>query len=465
MYGFLVRKIEYAAEPGIVGTQRARHNATYCRTARRNKSYILVIMPNALRQLTMIAPSDLEHQFILRGLIFCGQSGAIVLTSGWLDASTSWVALAVIIGLCVPANALCWLALNRIRPEPALLIQLLIDLIALGSLLYFTGGAINPLIWLLLLPLSIAAAVLPRRHTWLAALTACAIYTVLMWFYRPIPGMRLPGDSGFALHVLGMWVGFIISALLITHFLSRMAANVRARDHALARAREQALRDEKLVSMGALATGAAHDLGTPLGTLAILTEELAADIDASETDAAHRKLELMDAQIERCKQVIADIASSAGVEAAQGGHALALAEFIDTTIVEWRLQRTGIDAHCHINGSAPGPSVVADKNLARALTNLFDNAADASPSDVNIAADWNEDTLTLSVSDRGDGFQPDHQCRIGQTPFTDKPNGYGLGLYLACGIIDRMGGRLSIRPRLGGGTVTEVDLPLAGLRV
>src|SRR5699024_6328636 len=145
-------------------------------------------------------------------------------------------------------------------------------------------------------PLSIAAAVLPRRHTWLAALTACAIYTVLMWFYRPIPGMRLPGDSGFALHVLGMWVGFIISALLITHFLPRMAANVRARDHALARAREQALRDEKLVSMGALATGAAHDLGTPLGTLAILTEELAADIDASETDAAHRKLELMDAQ-------------------------------------------------------------------------------------------------------------------------------------------------------------------------
>ncbi|HET8552660.1 MAG TPA: ATP-binding protein [Gammaproteobacteria bacterium] len=409
--------------------------------------------------------ADFRRVFLLRGLIFCGEAGAIISAGCWLHASPPWPALAAIGGACATLNFGLWQALDRARPDPVLFTQLLVDLLALGALLYLTGGATNPFIWLLLLPLTIAATVLSRAQTWLIAFAACAIYSLLMWIYRPIPGVHLPTGSEFALHILGMWVGFIVSVLLIAHFLSRTAENVRARDRALALAREQALRDEKLISLGTLAASAAHDLGTPLGTLAVLAEELATDIDEQATDAARRKLQLMDTQIERCKQAIAGIASSAGIETAQGGKALEVAAFIDATINDWRARRAGIEVRCRVNGITPGPRLVAEKNLVSALTNIFDNAADASPGDVDIEANWTDDALEICVSDRGRGFALNKRSRIGKTLFSDKPDGHGLGLYLSYGIIERLGGKLSIRPRAGGGTAVEVRLPLAGLKV
>src|SRR5699024_4691008 len=256
-------------------------------------------MPSGGSQLTTM-DADFRHQFKLRGLVFCGEAVLIVSSGWWLDAPLSWLILAVIFGFCVAANMVAWHTLRRVRPESVFCGQLWVDLAALAALLYLTGGATNPLVWLLLLPLPIAATVVSRSATWLVTLVACTAYTLLLWFYQPLPGMHLPAGSGFALHVLGMWIGFITSALLIAHFLSRMAECVRARDNALARAREQALRDDKLVSMGALAAGAAHDLGTPLGTLAVLTEELADDVDMQSSYDAHRKLALMAQQIDCC---------------------------------------------------------------------------------------------------------------------------------------------------------------------
>ncbi|HET7306632.1 MAG TPA: ATP-binding protein [Gammaproteobacteria bacterium] len=409
--------------------------------------------------------ADFRRLFLLRGLIFCGEAGAVVSAGCWLRAWPPWAAIATIVGISAGFNLMSWRALRRSRTESILFAQLLVDLLALGALLFFTGGATNPFVWLLLLPLTIAATVLPRARTWLTALAACAIYSLLMWFYQPIPGVHLPTGSEFALHILGMWIGFIVSVLLIAHFLSRTAENVRARDRALAQAREQALRDERLISLGTLAASAAHDLGTPLGTLAVLAEEIAADIETQAADAAQRKLELMDAQIDRCKQVIAGIASSAGVDAAQGGQALEMAAFINATVNDWRARRAGIEVRYRVNGVAPGPCLVAEKNLVSALTNLFDNAADASPAEVDIEADWTDDALEICVSDRGRGFALDKRSRIGKTLFSDKPDGHGLGLYLSYGIIERLGGRLSIRPRVGGGTAVEVHLPLAGLRI
>ncbi|HET6725828.1 MAG TPA: ATP-binding protein [Gammaproteobacteria bacterium] len=408
---------------------------------------------------------NFHRLFLLRGLVFCGLAGAVVSVGCWLNAPPPWRALLVIIVVFAAINLLLWRVLARPRPEPALFAQLLVDLTALGALLYLTGGATNPFVWLLLLPLATAAMVLPKAQTWLVAATASLLYSLLVWFYRPIPDVHLPMGSEFALHILGMWIGFIVSVLLIAHFLSSMAANVRARDGELARAREQALRDEKLISLGTLAAGAAHELGTPLGTLSVLTEELVADIEENATDAARRKIGLMDAQIERCKQAIAGIASSAGIETAQGGRALDTAAFVDAIVSEWQSRRAGIQLRCRVNGIAPGPRLVAEKSLVTALINIFDNAADASPDDVEIEADWNEDALAIRVSDRGRGFAPAQRARIGKALFSGKPGGHGIGLYLSYGVIDRLGGKLSIQPRAGGGTAVEVQLPLAGLTV
>lgn len=408
---------------------------------------------------------NFHRLFLLRGLIFCGQAVAIVSAGFWLRAAPPWTALAGILAALLTSNLLVWRLLRREQAESVFLAQLFMDLAALGALLYLTGGATNPFVWLLLLTLASAATVLPKARTWLIAVTAVVAYSLLMWLYRPIPGVHLTMDSGFALHILGMWIGFILSVVLIAHFLSSMAANVRARDQALAEAREQALRDERLVSLGTLAANAAHELGTPLGTLTVLTEDLAVDVDEHAGDAARRKIELMAAQIERCKQAIAGIASSAGIEAAQGGQASNMADFIDATVSEWRARRDGIRLRCSIDSSEPGPRIVAEKNLIGALINIFDNAADASPDDVEIQADWSDEALVVRVHDRGRGFAPEWRCRVGKAPFSDKVGGHGLGLYLSHGIIDRLGGKLAIHARAGGGTAVEVQLPLAGLKL
>ncbi|HET7370753.1 MAG TPA: ATP-binding protein [Gammaproteobacteria bacterium] len=408
---------------------------------------------------------NLRRLFLLRGLIFSGQAGAVVSVGFWLNAPPPWPVLAAALVILTAANALLWQALQSRVPERGFFVQILVDVAALVVLLYFTGGATNPFVWLLLLQVVIAAVVLAKAQTWTTALATAAAYSFLMWFYQPIPDVHLPMGSGFELHILGMWIGFILSALLIAHFLSSMAANVRARDQALAQAREQALRDDKLISLGTLAASAAHELGTPLGTLSVLTEELAVDIGEQAHEAACNKLALMDAQLDRCKQAIAGIASSAGIEPAQGGHALEMAAFIDTIVSDWRARRTDIAVRCRLNGAAPGPRLLAEKSLVSALINIFDNAADASPGDVAIEADWDNEALAIRVVDRGNGFAPEQRNRVGKILFSGKPDGHGLGLYLSHGIIERLGGKLSIRPRSGGGTAVEVRLPLAKLKV
>jgi two-component system sensor histidine kinase RegB len=411
------------------------------------------------------ARPSFRRLFMLRSVILCGQVGAVAAAGFWLHCPPPAAVLAAILSILLLINVASWPWLRQ-RAMPRLLFaQILVDIAALSLLFYFTGGATNPLVWLLLLSITIAATVLSRLQTWLIALAAVAAYSLLMVIYRPLPGVYLPAGSGFALHIFGMWLGFILSAVLIAHFVAGMAANVRERDRALARAREQALRDERLVSLGILAASAAHELGTPLNTMAILTRELTLDLEAGATDDAHGKLATMRGEIRRCKRTLAGIAASTGADAAQSANAVEVAAFLQTTVEEWRARRGNVRLVYRRSRSAPHLRLVAEQSLGSALANVFDNAADASPDHVEIDADWTNDTLMLCVADRGPGVESGLRHRIGKTPLSAKADGHGLGLYLSQGIIGRLGGNLSIRPRDGGGTAVEVRLPLAGLKV
>ncbi|MBS3936238.1 MAG: sensor histidine kinase, partial [Sulfuritalea sp.] len=152
--------------------------------------------------------------------------------------------------------------------------QLAVDLVAMGAMLYLTGGATNPLISLLLLPVAVAALALPA--SWAAALAALAvaIYSLLMFHALPLPVED--AQRAMQLHLGGMWLTFAVSVALLVWFVTRMTASLRARDMALAAAREEALRDAQVVALGQLAAGAAHELGTPLATMNVLAGELSA---------------------------------------------------------------------------------------------------------------------------------------------------------------------------------------------
>ena len=335
--------------------------------------------------------------------------------------------------------------------------QLSVDVIALTILLYYSGGSTNPFVSLYLLPLVIAAATLPGRYTWgMAALTA-ACYSLLMAYYIPLPHIHQHGDDAFNIHVMGMWLGFVISAVVVAYFVVQMAQAVRSRDEMLVRVREEILRNERIVALGTQAAGAAHEMGTPLSTMAVVIGELQHDL-ADTQPALRDSLAILDEQVRGCKRILDKILANA-----QDGSATlprSVEELMAEVLDEWQLLRPTAQYHYRSSGVQPAPLLNADVTLRAALMNLLNNAADASPQTLEIRADWDTASFTLEIRDQGTGLSEEAAFKAGSAFFTTKSEGRGLGLLLANATIERMGGTVRLLNREGGGATTVLTLPI-----
>jgi len=330
--------------------------------------------------------------------------------------------------------------------------------LAIASLLYFTGGAANPFAWFFLIPVIIAATVLPVIATWLMAALATFCYTLLMFFFLPLDSSdQLHHNHNFAHHVFGMWFGFVLSAALISWFVTGMARTLRERDVALAQAREQALRDEQLVALGTLATGAAHELGTPLATMAVVTGELQR---CALEEPVKIKLHILREQIERCKRALSVISASAGEVRAESGSLVPVADFLDQVIDAWHRQRIHASLETDIRPGSSAARIINEYTLHQSLINLLNNAADVSTQPVTLEASWDRLKLSIDILDNGSGLHPGVASRIGQHKATDKEYGMGLGLFLTHATIQRLGGEIALFDRESGGTCTRIRLPL-----
>jgi two-component system sensor histidine kinase RegB len=365
---------------------------------------------------------------------------------------------AVILLMAVFNAYLAW----RARGEEAvtaseLCAQLCVDLAALAILLYLSGGASNPLISLLLVPVAVAALSLPGRLTAAVTLLAIALYSLLMWRFLPLA----VGDAERAarLHLGGMWLTFVVSAAMIAWFVARMTASLRERDQRLAAAREQALRDERVVALGALAAGAAHELGTPLATMAVVIGELEREVGFDAT--AREDLALVREQINLCKGIISGMAARAGTQRPEQLGARDARVWLRGVQARWQALRPRAGSRLEVAAGDGAPLIVADATLEQALRNLLDNAADASAADVGIHLAWDAAHLTIAISDGGPGF-PDGVLRQGgRQPLATPGGGAGIGLLLAFSAIERLGGRVVLENPPGGGGRASVELPLA----
>jgi two-component system sensor histidine kinase RegB len=268
-------------------------------------------------------------------------------------------------------------------------------------------------------------------------------------------------EQAFRSHLIGMWVIFVCSALTISWFVVRLNAAIRNRDAALATARETALRNERVVALGNLAAGAAHELGTPLATMAVVVGELAAD--PSLPAQVRSDIELALTQVRECKRIITRLAARAGSSRAEGVQPVSADAWIGQLVERWRRQRPQIEPEVRIQGSTPGPRIAADTTLEQALLNLFNNAADASPLHVAIHAGWDADHVRVKVLDRGRGVPPEILGGLGRDLVSTREDGAGMGVVLALSAIEHSGGTLSIADRADGGTLAEVVLPLASI--
>ena len=425
-------------------------------------SMIAAMGQAAARSPDEMARRMLRRLFLLRNITILGAGLAIAIAHSVFGLTLPLRALLITLLLLAVLNAF---TLLRCRAGGAIgnteiFTQMLLDIAGLTSLFYFTGGATNPLVWFYLLPLMIAATILPRAYTWAMAGLTVACYSALFFFNVQLPHSGMHHDGGFQMHVFGMWVGFVVSAGFVAFIIVGMAHSLRERDRKLAEARERALQDERLVALGTLAAGAAHELGTPLGTMAILTAELEQEYrDPAHGDLQH-KLGILHRQIDRCKEALSVISASVGAGRAEAGHRMQVRSYLDDVISEWQVQRTDTVLKVTIDSKAPPGEIIAERTLTQALLNVLNNAADASPADVKLDASWTADSLKLEISDRGPGLDADMLNQLGRTPVSTKPEGMGVGLYLAQATIDRLGGRLSVRNRTHGGTTFQITLPL-----
>lgn len=445
---------------------------------------------------TLPGHSQLRRLLNLRSLAVAAQLLTLLAVRLGLDMQLDWLPMLVTVASLATFNLFSLLRLNSDRPVSnlELFVQSGVDVLALSVLLYFAGGSTNPFVSLYLLPLVIAAATLPPRYTWgMAALTS-GCYSLLMVYYIPLPHshpemaghdmadmaghdmtgmdmamsmpMEMEMESAFNTHVLGMWLGFVISAVVVAYFVVRMAQAVRSRDEMLAQVREEILRNERIVALGTQAAGAAHELGTPLSTMAVVIGELRHDAAesavaasaAAAPDGLQDSLVLLDEQVRHCRRILDKILLNAQDS---GGSALQPADRLMREVLdEWQLLRPSAQYRYTPSATTP-PLLKVDVTLRAALLNLLNNAADASPEPVEIAARWDEQGFTLAIHDRGAGLSDEVAQKAGSAFFTTKTEGRGLGLFLANATLERLGGTVRLFNREAGGATTELTLPVA----
>ena len=371
-----------------------------------------------------------------------------------------WLPMLAVLAALALVNGFSQL-LSRRQPVErpwAVAAALALDCTTLGILLFFSGGANNPLVTLYLLPLVFAALVLPVRLAWLLAGLAVVDYTFLMEFFIPLPGSAEDPALAFRLHTVGMWATFCGAAVLMVGLIGRMTRELHARDIALRDFREKQLRDEKWVAMGTLAASAAHELGTPLSTLAVLIGEWQSQA-ADQPDLAD-DLELMHAQVSACKAALNRLANEAGVS--RGGDAVQEVQAIDQTLAsllrQWRTLRPDVVVNYQPD-PAPAPRLALDPSLAPALLNLLNNAADASPEAVDIRAQWSGPALGLTIHNHGPGLPAAFAQGIPPLGTASSKGGMGLGVALAHATIERLGGEVRLRNRPDSGVEATVTLP------
>lgn len=345
-----------------------------------------------------------------------------------------------------------------------MLIELLIDVGAFAVQIYLSGGATNPFITLFLLQVIIGSILLNVWSAWFLFGVAALCFIVLCEFYLPL---RAPHDEEAALlnlHTQGMLFCFIVASSLLVFFVTRMNTNLRARDAHLAELRRRSAEEDHIVHMGLMASGAAHELGTPLATLSVILSDWEHMATFRQDAEIADELAEMQAQVERCKSIVSGILLSAGEVRGEGAARTTINEFLDAAVNEWRTTRSP-DHFDYQNAFFPDQTIVADLVIKQLVFNLLDNALEASPSWVGMAVGRTRDGVSITVGDAGPGFDAAVLDRLGQ-PYnsTKQRAGAGLGLYLAANVARKLGGAVAAANRPTGGAEVVVTLPLAVLK-
>ncbi len=434
-------------------------------------------VPDWLRQ----GESRLRLQTIvrLRWLAVLGQTITVV--------GAYWVlGIDLPIGGCLAVIALsAWInvalrirypASQRLRSHYAF-VMLAYDVLQLAALLYLTGGLENPFAFLLIAPVTVSASTLQIRVTALLGALAIGAATLLTNFHHPLPWFH---HSNLLLpfpYVMGVWAAVVSGILFIGFYSWRTAEEARRMAEALAAAEMVLAREQKLSALDGLAAAAAHGLGTPLATIAVVTKELMRD--AKPTDPHYDDVVLLRAQAERCREILAELAGG-GEQHDLIVSRLTLSHLIEEVVAPHRLVAVPIEVRtAAVEDVAPRTAAaqepVAERNpgVIYGLGNLVENAIDFAATKVEVEARWSDKAVEIVIADDGAGFPPNVLEQLGEPFVTTRPAqgwrqeapdehiGMGLGFFIAKTLLERSGAMLALANRPQGGAKVTVTWPRA----
>ena len=423
-------------------------------------------MPNTATPTTPEGPiRALRLLFWLRTFSIATQIFLVVLVHYGLGLSLPLLPLGAAIGVLVAWNALVY---PRIRENPQLgywevAVHLLVDIGAFTVIMYFTGGSTNPFVSLYLVPIGLAAAALPPRYAWSIVGICAACYTFVVLDHVPLPSVRERFGGDFNVHITGMWINFLLAASLMAVFIGAMARSVRERDLDLAEMREQAMRDQQIVTLGTLAAGTAHELSTPLSTLRLLVDELEESVEARELKP---QLKTMNGQLRLIGDRLNTMVEDAGVGKATAASRATLKEFIESLTRRWSAAHPEVNTSVRWREPFENPHVVAEATIGQAILNVLDNAAQATAANggdtVHVEVGSEDGRLTMTIVDEGAGLEVSSTGGARPELSGGKQDGLGVGLLLSRASLGRHGGDIELAEGESGVTA-RIELPLAQL--
>ena len=399
----------------------------------------------------------------LRWLAVAGQMATILLVQYvmhiplpvlWLLAAPAGLVLVNLISAPLTAR-------REEVEDQALMIALLADVAALTWLLFLTGGAANPFVALYLLQVVLGAVLLAPVYAWALIAITSLCFAGLGLHSQPLNLPPAREDSLLSLYLQGSLICFVLMAVLLVLFVTRISQNLRERDASVAAMRQQNAEHDHIVRMGLLASGAAHELGTPLASLSVILSDWKRMPALTQDPDLVQDMTVMRAEVERCKAIVTGILMSAGEARGQAPERTTLRAFVADVVASWSGDGVAVQIRDEL---AQNPSIIADPALRQVLGVLFDNAVEAGARRIAVTTTRTDDTLGIAVRDDGPGF-PDVILQAWGKPYNStKPRaGAGLGLFLLMNVIRSLGGRVEASNPPAGGAEVRLTLPLSAL--
>ena len=340
---------------------------------------------------------------------------------------------------------------------------LALDTLCLTALLALTGGPSNPFTLLYLLQIVLSAVVLSKEWTWALGVLSTVCFGFLFRYNIPQPMLEMHHvHNGFAVHLIGMWIAFVGAALLITVFIGKVSEALRRREQEVLALREQLTRNERLASIATLAAGAAHELGTPLATIAVLSRELELAASRMSIPQAAEEANVIRSEVERCRTILERMSVRGGAAPGESPESIGLEEMlgrVKTGLAESQQVRLKTRVAGELK-AAELPVEATRQALAALVTNALD--AGGPESAVFLGVEGSGGSLRFTVEDSGCGMSPETLQHVSEPFYTSKgqSGGMGLGTFLVRMFAENVKGSLSFESEAGVGTKVVLDVPL-----